>query len=161
MTGLDAAWTRAAANQPDWRTLSVRLPAGAADPFVFSIDRGTGGQPQLRSSLTLDHAGTVVSRETFGDQTAGRRLRSLMRFAHTGEVLGLPGQTVAGLVSAGAAVMVWTGLALSWRRARAWFARGADRRSGVTIAPGHATRDWHGSPALARAVRRPPQRKQR
>jgi len=46
-----------------------------------------------------------------------------LRFAHTGEVLGLPGQTVAGLVSLGAAVLVWTGLALAWRRFRAWRGR--------------------------------------
>src|SRR3712207_8450966 len=44
------------------------------------------------------------------------RIRNTMRFAHTGEVLGIPGQTVAGIVSAGGAVLVWTGLALAWRR---------------------------------------------
>jgi uncharacterized iron-regulated membrane protein len=47
-----------------------------------------------------------------------------MRFAHTGEVLGIPGQTVAGVVTAGGSVLVWTGLALAWRRFRAWRRRG-------------------------------------
>jgi uncharacterized iron-regulated membrane protein len=54
-----------------------------------------------------------------------------MRFAHTGEVLGLPGQTVAGIVSAGGAVLVWTGLALAWRRCRSWMGR-TRRRSADT-----------------------------
>ena len=42
----------------------------------------------------------------------GRKARTWLRFAHTGEVYGLAGQTVAGLVTAGGAVLVWTGLAL-------------------------------------------------
>ena len=39
-----------------------------------------------------------------------------MRFLHTGEALGLIGQTVAGLVSLTSVIMVWTGLALAYRR---------------------------------------------
>jgi hypothetical protein len=30
------------------------------------------------------------------------------------------GQTIAGMVSAGASVLVYTGFALAWRRFRAW-----------------------------------------
>ncbi|MGE3178243.1 MAG: PepSY-associated TM helix domain-containing protein [Vicinamibacterales bacterium] len=118
--GLDGLMARAAADQPGWRTITVRFPRRGSDPFVFNIDHGDGGQPQLRSSLSLDRQGAVVARETFADQSLGRRIRSVMRFAHTGEVLGLAGQTFAGLASAGAVVLVWTGLALSWRRFRAW-----------------------------------------
>jgi uncharacterized iron-regulated membrane protein len=40
----------------------------------------------------------------------------LIRFLHTGEALGLAGQTVAGVVSLTSVVMVWTGLALAYRR---------------------------------------------
>ena len=66
----------------------------------------------MRSTLTLDRAtGDVVTYEAFADQSLGRRLRSISRFAHTGEVLGIPGQTIAGLVTAGGVVLVWTGLA--------------------------------------------------
>jgi uncharacterized iron-regulated membrane protein len=39
-----------------------------------------------------------------------------MRFLHTGEALGAGGQLAAGLASLGAAVLVWTGLALALRR---------------------------------------------
>jgi uncharacterized iron-regulated membrane protein len=48
-----------------------------------------------------------------------------MRFTHTGEVLGFWGQTLAGLVSLGAAVLVYTGLLLSLRRLLAWRRRAA------------------------------------
>ncbi len=61
--------------------------------------------------------------ETFGDLSRGRQVRSWLRFAHTGEVYGLAGQTVAGLVSAGGVALVYTGLALAWRRFRAWLGR--------------------------------------
>lgn len=114
------AFARASAESPDWRTISVRLPRRADEPLAFNIDRGDGGQPQLRSTLTVSRAGEVVSRETFSDQSTGRQARSFLRFAHTGEVFGLTGQTIAGVASAGAVVMVWTGLALSWRRFGAW-----------------------------------------
>jgi hypothetical protein len=40
---------------------------------------------------------------------------------------GLAGQTVAGLVSAAACVLVWTGFALAWRRFRAWRVRSQER----------------------------------
>ena len=46
-----------------------------------------------------------------------------MRFAHTGEVLGIPGQTLAGLVSLGGVVLAWTGITLTLRRFAAWRGR--------------------------------------
>ncbi len=123
--GLNALWEQAERQVPGWRTIAVRLPLGP-ESTSFAIDRGDGGQPQLRSTLTLDRAtGAVVAHETFGDQGPGRRLRSIARFAHTGEVLGLAGQTIAGLVTAGAVVLVWTGIALTLRRFRAWLGRRA------------------------------------
>ena len=47
----------------------------------------------------------------------------MLRFAHTGEVAGIPGQTIAGLASTGGAVLVITGLALAIRRFLAWVVR--------------------------------------
>jgi uncharacterized iron-regulated membrane protein len=127
----DLAAAQVAATVPGWRTLTIRREGGQV---AVAIDRGTGGQPQLRSAATFDGDGQLVATETFGDQSLGRRIRSVMRFAHTGEVLGLTGQTVAGLVSAGAMVMVWTGLALSWRRFRAWIARTSRARAASPVA---------------------------
>ncbi len=130
LTGLDAVWARAEQRDPEWRTINMRIPTSADAPVVFAIDRGDGGQPQLRSTLTLARdTGDVVSYEAFSDLTVGRRIRNVMRFAHTGEVLGVAGQTVAGLVSFGGAALVWTGIALAWRRFRAWTGRHRNREA--------------------------------
>ena len=111
-----------------WRTINLRLPQSDSAPLAFAIDRGDGGQPHLRSTLTLDRkSGDVVSYEDFSTLSTGRRIRNVMRFAHTGEVLGIPGQTIAGLVSLGGVVLVWTGIALTLRRFFAWRGRRRDR----------------------------------
>ena len=129
---LDRLWARAEAQVEGWRSISLRLPESPSAPAVFQIDRGDGGQPHLRSTLTLDPAtGETLGYETFSDLTLGRRIRNTMRFAHTGEVLGIPGQTVAGIVSVGGAVLVWTGIALAWRRFRSWVSR-RERRPGAS-----------------------------
>ena len=128
IAGLNAHWQTAEKQVEPWKTISLRLPAEAAAPLVFTVDAGYGGQPHKRGTLTIDAtSGDVVKWESFADQTAGRRFRSLLRFAHTGEFWGIPGQTVAGLVSAAACVLVWTGFALAWRRFRAWRARSRER----------------------------------
>jgi uncharacterized iron-regulated membrane protein len=121
--GLSPLLAQAKLREPDWRTINLRLPSAPGAPLVFAIDCGDGGQPHLRSTLTLTRAGDVVSYESFDTLTPGRRIRNVMRFAHTGEVLGLGGQTVAGLVSAGGVVLVWTGIALALRRFLAWVKR--------------------------------------
>lgn len=124
VTGVDAAWIAATARMPSWRTMTTRFATTEKTPVVVSVDEGYGGQPQKRTTLTIDRAsGTVTRAEDFNSLTAGRRLRSWLRFAHTGEIYGLIGQTVAGLASAGGAVLVYTGLALAVRRLWAWLMR--------------------------------------
>ena len=121
LAGLDTLWARAEAQVPGWRTINLRFPASDSAPAVFAIDKGDGGQPHLRSTLTLDRkSGEVVKFEDFASLTLGRRIRNVMRFAHTGEALGIPGQTIAGLATFGSLVLTWTGIALAWRRFRAW-----------------------------------------
>ena len=101
-----------------------RLSTSAKAPIVLTVDEGYGGQPQKRTTLTVDRAtATVAKIESFENLSAGRRLRSWLRFAHTGEIYGLTGQTIAGLASAGGAVLVYTGIALALRRLAAWISR--------------------------------------
>jgi uncharacterized iron-regulated membrane protein len=134
LENLDAAWLRAEQQVSDWRSITLQLPASASAPLTFNIDRGSGGQPQKRAQLVLDQAtGNVVRWEPFSTYSRGRQLRSILRFAHTGEVAGIIGQTVAGLVSLGGAVIVLTGLALAMRRFRTWFAKRA-RSSNTPLA---------------------------
>jgi uncharacterized iron-regulated membrane protein len=122
LSGLNGLWNRAQEHVSDWRSISIRMPASNDAPVIFTIDRGDGGQPQKRAQLTLDRNGQITLWEPFSSYTAGRQARSFLRFAHTGEVAGIIGQSIAAIVSSSAAVMVWTGLALSWRRFRAWLA---------------------------------------
>jgi uncharacterized iron-regulated membrane protein len=114
---LDELLRRAAVEAPGWRKLTLALPAADAAVVQFTLDRGNGGQPQRRRDLTLDRkTGQVVSSQPFASDSPGRKARTMLRFLHTGEALGIAGQTVAGIVSATSAVMVWTGIALAWRR---------------------------------------------
>lgn len=122
---LDAAWAQAVAQESAWKTITLRLPASRRAPLAFTIDRGDGGQPQLRSTLTLDQQGQLIRYETFADQKPGARLRAITRFAHTGEIFGLTSQTIAGSATLGGAVLVWTGISLAMRRLRASIKRRA------------------------------------
>ncbi|HKY03698.1 MAG TPA: PepSY-associated TM helix domain-containing protein, partial [Blastocatellia bacterium] len=132
--GLNLLWGRAEQQVTGWQSISLRVPNPSEPSATFTIDSGNGGQPQKRAQLTLDKtSGEVVKWEPFSSYTAGRQLRSLLRFAHTGEVAGVAGQTVAGIVSAGGAVLVWTGLALGLRRFRAWRLRSRPSRSRAAV----------------------------
>jgi uncharacterized iron-regulated membrane protein len=124
LDGLDAAWESAQAAVPGWRTLSLRLPSKPGDAISVSVDRGSGGQPNLRSTLTIDGITSEVLRhETFDALSTGRRIRGYIRFLHTGEVFGVVGQTIAGVASLAACFLVYTGWMLTWRRFKAWQAR--------------------------------------
>ena len=112
---------KAEAHTAGWTIISARLPRPSDAEVQVSIDTGTGAQPQKRGTLTLDRAsGGSRKWEGFEAQSPGRQWRTWMRYVHTGEYYGLIGQTIAMIVSAGAVVLVWTGLALTWRRFTAW-----------------------------------------
>ncbi len=114
---LQALVAKAAAETPGWRTITVNLPEPVHEPVVVAVDRGTGRQPSKREELLFDRTtGELVGRGGYPTFSRGFRIRRWLRFAHTGEVYGVIGQTIAGAVSLGVAVMVWTGLAMSWRR---------------------------------------------
>lgn len=123
-TGYDRMWSRAASQVPNWNSITARIAVSGREPMTFTIDAGTGGEPQKRSTLLLNPATAgVVKFETFADSNRGRRLRIWSRFAHTGEYYGVIGQTVAGAASAAGVMLVWTGVSLALRRFAAWNAR--------------------------------------
>ena len=114
---LDAAWTVAAAQVPTWQTIAVRIPSSAEGPVSFTITDAAHWNRFARSQLVVSGArGTIVRWEPYSDITRGQRWRGWARFAHTGELGGLAGQMLAGLASAGAALLVWTGVSLAFRR---------------------------------------------
>jgi uncharacterized iron-regulated membrane protein len=99
--------------------MTVR-PGGRAGQALAVTVKAPGTGPRF-SSVTLSFdpfTGRLLKDERFADLGAGRRTRSWLRFLHTGEALGWPGQLVAGGVSTGTLLMVWTGLAMALRRFR-------------------------------------------
>lgn len=101
----------------NWQTMSLTLPSPNADRVVFSINQSLGGQPQKQFTLSLDRAsGEQLSFTGLSDLSPGQQTRRIVRFLHTGEVLGFWGQTLAGIVSFATLLMVWSGFALAFRR---------------------------------------------
>ena len=115
--GLNAVWAVAEKKVEGWNYVSMRFPTKAGDPLTFLIDQGNGPRPDLRATLTL-HAETAaeVDWKPYSAMTSGQKARGWIRWIHTGEAGGWIGQTIAMLASLAAAVLVWTGFALSWRR---------------------------------------------
>jgi uncharacterized iron-regulated membrane protein len=128
--GLDALWSRAERQVPEWVAITARLGQRPDGPVTFVIQEPAGWHPTPRSQLVLDPATAEVVRwEPYAGQNLGRRLRSWVRPLHTGEAGGPIGQAVAMVASAGGAVLVWTGIALAGRRLLAWRRRNRTRVS--------------------------------
>jgi sulfite reductase (NADPH) flavoprotein alpha-component len=101
--------------------IMLRLPPRGDGPVTASIQGPDAFHPFQRSQLTLNRAtGDVVKWEPYANNSKGRKLRTWVRALHTGEAFGFPGQTVAGLASLGGCFLVWTGVAMAWRRFRSW-----------------------------------------
>lgn len=114
---IDAALQRAAAQLPTWRSMTLRLPQRAGDPLTVSIVDGAYWNRFARSQLTLDPVTAAVIRwEPYSAASRGQKVRGWIRFAHTGELGGVPGQIAAGLACLGGVALVWTGWSLALRR---------------------------------------------
>ena len=101
----------------NWHSISINLPDENANQVEFGINQNLGGQPQKQFTLSIDRTNAeMLNLTSLADATSGQRARRIIRFLHTGEVFGLWGQTIAGLVSFAALLMVWTGFALAYRR---------------------------------------------
>jgi uncharacterized iron-regulated membrane protein len=124
LAGLNALWDRAQQQETGWKIITFRRPARAGNPAVFTLDRGNGGRPDLRSTLTLDwQTAEVVRWQTFDGNNSGARLRQWLRWTHTGEVGGLFGQTIGFIACLAGTLLVITGFALAWRRILGWRVR--------------------------------------
>ena len=118
---LDRIWERAERQVPTWSLLSMRLPTREGGPVAFTITDGAHWNPFARSNLTLHAAsGEVIQWQPYADGSRGQKLRGWLRFAHTGELGGLPGQIVAGIGCLGGVFLVCTGLSLAFRRLWNW-----------------------------------------
>ncbi|MFK8049449.1 MAG: PepSY-associated TM helix domain-containing protein [Halioglobus sp.] len=114
---LQALLVKAKTHDNNWQRITLLIPKENSSAVSFTVDTGTGGQPQKQTTITLNRKlGELVNQNSFGDRSAGQQTRVIIRFLHTGEVLGLFGQTLAGLASLGACFLVYTGLMLAYRR---------------------------------------------
>ncbi len=121
LDGINAGFDRARTARASWQAITLRLPSSEHAPIVYSVDEGGPGQGHLRSTVTLARTtGAVTVANDYDAYDAGRKARIWLRFAHTGEVYGMTGQTIAGLASLGGVFLVYTGVALSLRRFAAW-----------------------------------------
>jgi uncharacterized iron-regulated membrane protein len=142
---LDALLATAVQQAPHWRLMTMRLPQRGAAQVTVMIEEADSLHPYPRSTLTLDAAtAAVVKWEPFANYNLGRTMRTWVRPVHTGEAGGFIGQLIAAVASAGGAMLVYTGLALAWRRF--WqFVRRHRRASGAApnehrdIAPSQAS----------------------
>ena len=77
----------------------MRLPAREGAPVTFTITDGANWNPFARSNLTVNSAsGDVVQWQPYNGNSRGQKVRGWLRFAHTGELGGLPGQLSPALV---------------------------------------------------------------
>jgi sulfite reductase (NADPH) flavoprotein alpha-component len=117
----DDLLTRAQEQVPGWVMIMLRFQPRGDGPVTASIQGPDAFHPFQRSQLTLNRAtGDIVKWEPYANNSTGRKLRTWVRALHTGEAFGVVGQTVAGLASLGGCFLVWTGLAMAWRRFRSW-----------------------------------------
>jgi len=111
----------AKAKVPDWAYLTLNLPKEGELTTTLSISEMDNRIPLTRSTLTISTSNAeVVKWVPFTGESLGRQARIWLRFIHTGEAAGWIGQLIAGLASAGACILVWTGFSLSWRRYKKW-----------------------------------------
>jgi uncharacterized iron-regulated membrane protein len=103
-------------NAGDWK--SIVVPANADNnTSSFNIHYSAGNQPQKVATWVISHEdGSVINKMGWEDKAVATRARTAVRFLHTGEYLGVVGQTIAGLVSLFSVLMVWTGFTLAYRR---------------------------------------------
>jgi uncharacterized iron-regulated membrane protein len=114
--GFDLFIRAAAEKRPDWQSLNVRMPQKPDGPVTVAIQHP--GVPEFfRSNLTLDFETAQEKKwEPVSSLSRGRVWRVWARYLHTGEALGWAGQLLAFVTALGGALLVYTGVALSWRR---------------------------------------------
>jgi uncharacterized iron-regulated membrane protein len=141
----DRIWTRAQQQVPTWTIMSMRLPTRPGAPVTFTITDGANWNAFARSNLTLNgQTGEVLQWQPYEGNTLGQKARGWLRFAHTGELGGLTGQIIAGVGCVGGVFLVYTGMALAFRRLWQWVLgrRLASRRKRETSGLGAARAEW-------------------
>jgi len=114
---LDTLLNQARNHDDNWNRIVMDIPGETAPTVTFKLDSGSGRQPHKVKDVVLNRStGEVEKIGLYSDRPLGSQARVYIRFLHTGESLGIVGQTIAGLASLAACFLVYTGLALAYRR---------------------------------------------
>lgn len=127
VSGTDIASQRVTAQQlldvarsrlTNWQRITLPTSQRGGSVILTAELKSDDTRPrlQLLTLSTQDASVIRLSQPSTVTQSPGRRARAWMRFVHTGEQYGVIGQTVAALASLSACFLVYTGLALAWRR---------------------------------------------
>ncbi len=106
---LESLRQAAIAQTPGWQRLTLPLAAtGPQVEIVLELASRERRPPRQTVVLSTADASVVrVQRAQANVQSPAQRARSWMRFAHTGEQYGFIGQTIAGIASLAACVLVY------------------------------------------------------
>jgi uncharacterized iron-regulated membrane protein len=104
---LDMLLVRAEQILPTWSSITLRLAGRPGGAVSFTLTDGAHWNAFARSQLTLDAAtGDTIRWEPYTHTSLGQKARGWVRFGHTGELGGWPGQLVAGVACMGGSVLV-------------------------------------------------------
>lgn len=100
----------------DWYSMWLEI-GDSEHEARFYIDKSIGHRQELAYSLFFDTRNGEVSKVLRKqDWSRGGQAWGTARFLHTGEYFGVVGQTIAGIASLIACLLVYTGVVLAWRR---------------------------------------------
>lgn len=103
-------------NYADWYSMWLEVKEDENEAR-FYIDKSIGHRQELAYSLYFDtRSGDISKVLRKSDWSRAGQAWGTARFLHTGEYFGVIGQTIAGLVSLVACILVYTGVLLAWRR---------------------------------------------
>jgi uncharacterized iron-regulated membrane protein len=116
---LQQLFDSAVAQGDDWQRITLPL-AAARDHVDVTVElKSTERRPPRKTyELSVADASLVGPRDATpaAAPSRGQQARTWFRFVHTGEQYGVVGQTIAGMASLAGCLLVYTGLALAWRR---------------------------------------------
>ncbi|MCY3714397.1 MAG: PepSY-associated TM helix domain-containing protein [Gemmatimonadetes bacterium] len=129
---------------PEWAYITLNLPKEGAETTTLTVSEMDNRIPLTRSTLTVSTSDAEsIEWVPFTSLNMGRQIRTWLRWIHTGEAAGWFGQLIAGVASAGAVVLVWTGLSLAWRRFRRYNRSRQDRAYTTKDIPGESDEEPH------------------
>lgn len=104
---------------PGYRSIATSKRLLPDKKGIYEIDVHTGTPRERRATINVKLnavSGRLLEESGWSGIDPSQRARALVRTGHTGEILGIAGQFVCFAACMAGCLLVWTGLALSWRR---------------------------------------------